>query len=278
MTPAASLRLSSPFGVARVDPFGAQVLSWVPQGHKPVLWASSVPRLDGRPLRGGIPVCLPWFGSPAFTAADVHDVQYSHGFARLATWEVRDTSPERVLFSLSHTPTQHEGVFPYCFTAHLEAQVSDHALTLSLHMRNDDDHPFTFEEALHTYVAVSDIRTVTLTGLEGQSYVDTSDGLTHLHDAPLHFTGPTDRIYHSSGPLSLTDPSWDRKVTITTDGGGSTIVWTPWSQGASALSDMETEDWPRFVCIESGNVRTHAPTVFPGDTHVLSVSLDAHTL
>ena len=70
---------------------GGQVLSYVPTpGAQDVLWLSPVARIvPGKSIRGGIPVCWPWFGPHAADGA-----LPAHGFVRTAMWSISETGAD----------------------------------------------------------------------------------------------------------------------------------------------------------------------------------------
>jgi glucose-6-phosphate 1-epimerase len=272
--------LAGPGSSGTVTPFGAQVMSWAPDGEAPVLWMSPRAVLDGSvPVRGGIPVCLPWFGTGPGGA-----MRPSHGFARTTRWRMLDAedAPESPglasrSFRLDHAPVGEDvsaGLFPHRFHALLRVSVTDE-LVLSLTVVNDDDHAVRIEEALHTYFAVGDVKDVTIDGLEGSDYLDAvrDDGRRRTQVGELALVGPTDRIYRSAAALVLHDPRRRRAITIDKDSSASTIVWNPWAEGAAELSDLGPHDWQDFVCVEVGNVRDDAVSLSPGEEHTLILIL-----
>jgi len=276
--------LAGPGSSGTVTPFGAQVLSWAPEGESPVLWVSPQALLSGSaPVRGGIPVCLPWFGNgPDAT------LRPRHGFARTTRWRPLDddeTPGEPGLvarsFRLDHAPDRSGSAdpFPYRFHATLRISVGDD-LVLALTLVNDDDHPIRVEEALHAYLAVGDVKDVTINGLEGASYLDQvrGDGRWRTQVGELALIGPTDRIYRSDAGLVLHDPRRRRAITLDKAGSADTIVWNPWAEGASAIPDLDAQDWQDFVCLEAGNVRDQAVALTPGQTHTLVLVLHVEAM
>ena len=290
--------LAAPGSSGTITPFGAQVMSWSPEEESPVLWVSRHAVLDGSaPVRGGIPICLPWFG----TGID-GSRRPAHGFARTARWtrlDGGDSSPDApvssVAFRLDHDAvdaTRAEltepvppsslsagthapsSPFPHRFHAVVRVALTDD-LVISLTVTNDDDHPITVENALHTYLAVGDVKDVTIEGLEGTDYLDVSrgDGKWRTQVGELALVAPTDRIYRSASPLVLRDPRLRRAVTIDKDGSASTIVWNPWAEAAGGLADIGAHDWQEFVCVEVGNVRDDALHLAPGESQDLVLVL-----
>lgn len=261
-----------------ITPFGAQLLSWNLNDGHPVIWLSPQALTDGTaPIRGGIPLCFPWFGSARTSSADVHSPEQApdHGFARTQEWkvlnEITDDDATYIVLQLHHHRDDSDGYFPHELLATLTVSADD-VLALQLEITNKDDHPFTFEEAFHSYFAVGDVKDVTIEGLNGARYLDKARGNKwRTQRGDLSLVGPTDSIYSSQSNLTLSDPRWIRRISVETQGSHSTIVWNPWVTGASRISDMAPQDWQDFVCVEIGNVGEHAVRLEPGQSHSLEL-------
>ena len=60
------VQVTTPLASGEIYLHGAQVTSWVPAGQGEVLFVSAASRWEtGRAIRGGIPICFPWFGNKA---------------------------------------------------------------------------------------------------------------------------------------------------------------------------------------------------------------------
>ena len=79
--------------------------------------------------------------------------------------------------------------------------------------------------------------------------------------------------YHSAEPVTVTDPGHRRAIHIDKRNAPSTIVWNPWSTYSAPLPDMADDEFPTMVCVESGAVREHAPTIEPGASWSMQVTL-----
>ncbi|WP_258727019.1 D-hexose-6-phosphate mutarotase [Cellulomonas sp. NS3] len=274
----ACVRVETPHATAEVYLHGAHVTAWQPSGQEPVLWTSAASRFEaGAPIRGGVPICFPWFGAhPA--AADAP----AHGWARTTAWELRgaaeDASGDVTLeLGLADSDATRASAWPHRFAATYRVTVGG-TLRLELAVTNHDDAPVTLTDALHTYLAVGDVRGVTVEGLEGASYVDkapASGGPVDARqgDEPVRFTAETDRVYASGATVRVVDPALDRTVTVAKDGSGSTVVWNPWVGKARAMADLGDDEWPGMVCVEAANVGAAAVHLAPGATHRLVQSL-----
>ncbi|WP_175954926.1 D-hexose-6-phosphate mutarotase [Schaalia sp. Marseille-Q2122] len=274
--------------------FGAQVLSWRPQDADEVLWVSPLASLHTpSPIRGGIPICLPWFGQPARSAAIDTQQAPSHGFARNLEWEtVQGTGEETLRYRLTHTPSasgqleattrgktsaEHWALYPHSFEAELSLRAQQ-TLELSLTVTNTDDHSFVFENAFHTYFRVSDVRSVHLEGLAGEPFFDGLVGFTPgICEPRMIFIGPTDRVVTCNAPVTLHDPGFSRTIRIETQGFGSRIVWTPWEEGTRSMADIPNEEWTNFLCVEAGNAFGTERRIEAGQTleMVMKVSVES---
>lgn len=264
---------SCPTGTAQIYDHGAHVVAWQPAGAEPVLWLSARSQFEeGAAIRGGIPVCFPWFGPGRSGEANP-----PHGFARLVPWHFLGASEAgaEVIASYELGSAEVESAqFPYEFVARLDVGVGAN-LRLSLTLTNTGDVDFSYEEALHTYLAVGDSREVVIDGLDGATYLDKGPGggPGRRQDGPVRFVGETDRVYHSTAEVRLTDPVLERTLTVTKSGSANTVVWNPWVTKSAAMSDFGDDEWTGMACIEAGNVLADAVSLSPGESHTLTYLL-----
>ncbi len=258
---------------ARIALQGAQVLDWVPTGEKPVLWVSpGAIYTAGKSVRGGVPVCWPWFGPHATEAGSP-----AHGFARTQRWEMvqaqqlPDGSTMLSLRLLQDANTRL--LWPHDAELLLRVNVG-RRLQIDLLTRNTGDEAFTVTQALHTYFAVSDVREVSLRGLEDVVYIDkVADGARRVQSGPVTFSAETDRIYlDHSGECVIHDPGLQRRIVIRREGSRSTVVWNPWTEKSVAMADMGEGAYRGMLCVEAANVAEDAVVVEPGGEHRLQVS------
>ncbi len=239
--------VSSGKGSATVHLQGANVTSWIPAGQDPVLWLSPDSGfVPGTPIRGGIPLCLPWFSK-----GPDGDREPMHGTARLARWEL------------------HLGLTQPGWEASLAVTVGE-ALALELTTRNTGEADLTVEEALHTYFAVKDVSGIEIRGLEGAGYFDKVIGAPASQEGPLVLTDRTDRVYDSTGPVEIVDPGFGRTIAITKRSSANTVVWNPWDETVKGLADVPDDAWPGFVCVETANVGANASVLAPGESHLIA--------
>ena len=253
---------------------GAQVAAWQPAKQSAVIWMSDkAVYANGKALRGGIPICFPWFGPH-----HEHKEYPQHGFARTKEFaycgaRLAESGSVELLFSLGND-AQTEAVFPYAFEAQLRVSFGL-ALGLAFEVRNRDTRSFQFEEALHSYFTVADVRHAAILGLQGASYVDKVRGMAQFTEraAELHLSGETDRVYESSASCTIRDPDAQRALLIEKADSGATVVWNPWSEKAAQMADFEAEAWPRMLCVESANVGKSQVVLAPGASHILRVEV-----
>lgn len=266
------LAITTPAAKAMVYMQGAHLASWQPTGEAPVLFLSRKSDLvPSKPIRGGVPIAFPWFaarhdGSPG----------PSHGFARIQPWTLAFAALAggdlHLTFTLAPTQMSRNLGFDRFRLAY---QVTiGHTLTMQLTVVNDADGPLVFEEALHTYFEVADVHETTISGLEEVTYLDKTDELkSKMQHGPVILTGPTDRMYeNTSSACVLHDTAGNRRITVDKSGSNTTVVWNPWHEGASRLTDMEASEWHEFLCCETVNAATNSVTLAPGASH----SMQAH--
>lgn len=261
------LLIDAPAGAAEIYLHGATLTSWVPRGGSEVIFTSRQAVFDGSTaIRGGIPLCLPEFG-----VGINGDAVPKHGWARIAPWQLRmvastDDGGVRALLSVSRDH----------LTALYEVEVGE-TLRLGLSLRNDGNAPRTVEAAAHTYLSVHDVTASLISGLAGASYSDNlarSPQEAHrVQDGDVRISSPVDRIYDSAEPITVTDPGHERTIHVDKRNAPSTIVWNPWSTYSAPLPDMADDEFPTMVCVESGAVREHAPTIEPGASWSMQVIL-----
>lgn len=251
---------------------GAHVTHFQPLGAEPVIFMSGRSHFEaGKAIRGGVPICFPWFGPRAG-----HPESPMHGFARTRAWLLESVqgSAERgvsvVLRLASDESTR--ALWPYDFVARYVVEIGAH-LAMTLEVENPSTAPFEFESALHTYFAVSDVREVSVTGLENATYLDKTDAFARkqLGSEPLRFTAETDRVFPGTTTTCVIhDPGLDRRIVIKKSGSATTVVWNPWIAKAAAMADFGDDEWPRMLCIETANTGEDAITLAPGAKHALT--------
>jgi D-hexose-6-phosphate mutarotase len=235
---------------------------------------------DGRPIRGGVPVCWPWFG-PHSSAPDLP----SHGLARTRAWNVesieqRSDGRIAVTFLLT-SDEQTRQLWPYSFELRYDVVVGE-TLELTLRTRNPGKSQLTLSEALHSYFRVADVQRTYVEGLEHTRYIDKVDaasGLKEQGDEPIAFEGEVDRPYlDTPSAVTLVDPELARRIIVRKRNSRSTVVWNPHIDKAARMEDFADDEWPTMVCLETANVHDNAVTVDPGQSHEMTAEISVAEL
>lgn len=266
--------IHTPQAFASVALQGAQVLSWQPAGQQPVIWVSKAAVFEaGKPVRGGVPVCWPWFGAKPGQAM--------HGFVRTRMWQVRgaalDAHGQVVLRLGTHDDAATRAVWDHAFDLELVVTVGT-TLSMALVTRNTGDAPMTITQALHTYFGTADITQTTVQGLDGGSYLDKVQNFAVCQQSgDVQFTGETDRIYtDTTADCLIKDGAGGRTIRIAKQGSASTVVWNPWSEKEKTMADMAAGEYQQMLCVETCNAGPDVLTLAAGETHTLvaQISLD----
>ena len=268
---------------------GAQVLGYRQGDAPPIIWLSEEAEFrQGQSVRGGVPVCWPWFGelarNPQAVQAGYGGAQPApfHGLVRALPWQLREQRSEGGIAILElHCPQalgQLPG-WPQRVELTLQVRLADD-LQLTLSSRNAGDQAVCISQALHSYFAISDIRQVRVEGLAGCPYIDTLQNWEERRQqGDLQFAGETDRIYQQlPARLALVDPLWQRRIELQTRGSSSAVLWNPWIDKAQRLSAFADDAWQRMLCIETANVLGDVRCLQPGEQQTLAVSIRARAL
>lgn len=268
---------------------GAQVVSYRRHGDQPLIWLNDQAIFKpGTPIRGGVPVCWPWFGNlsknPNAVQAmrQAEDAAPAHGLVRAMNWVLEGIesghSPLRVTFSLPQANGQLPG-WPHQAELRLAIELGDD-LSIDLTTRNLGQQPITLSQALHTYFAVSDVRQISVDEVASLEYIETLENWeTRTQEGALEVAGETDRIYLDTPKrLAINDHEWKRRVLIDTHGSASAVIWNPWIERAAAFVDMANDGWQHMFCIETANVLGDVVTLAPGASHSLGYRLSTEAL
>lgn len=272
-----ALRLRASGSVALVYLHGAHVAAFSTAEHGELLWTSArALYAAGKAIRGGVPICFPWFGGHP-TRTDLP----AHGFARTTsfTFEGSEERGDSVVAELSLVSTpETQGVYPHELRARMQVSVG-RELKLSFEVENTGQSPLSYEVALHTYLGVSDVRQIEITGLAGASYDDKVSGQHGLvqGDAPLRFVGETDRVYSSTARVVVSDPQRQRRLIVDKTASGTTVVWNPWTDKAQRMSDFGDDEWPGMVCVEAANAGAHRIQLPAAARHTTMTIISAET-
>lgn len=275
------LEIDNQFATAKIALQGGHVMHWQPKTEKfPVLWLSDYARyVKGRSIRGGVPICWPWFG-----AHPTDSTLCPHGFARVIPWEIIDadstyTGATRIALQMQQTPeAKRQLSYPYNLTLMLTI---GRRLRIELATTNLAEHPFVIGEAFHTYLNISDIEKIKVTGLQECVYADKMRKYErHVENGYLKFNGEFDRMFlnHTSDCV-IHDAGYNRLIRVSKSGSNSTVVWTPGAEKAHAMGDMgDGDEWRKMICVETTNAMENSVVINPTRTHLLTAEYNVEAL
>ena len=260
---------------------GAHLMTWQPKSQTlPVVWLSRDAKLAaGKSIRGGAPVCWPWFG------AHGSDANFpGHGYARTVPWRVVESGSEpdgatRLTLRLVENDKT-RAQWPHASQLDLTVIVGE-TLRMELTTENTGTTDFVIGEALHTYFRIGDIGAVRVQGLEGCAYWDKVGGSALRKQAgPIAFSGETDRVYiNTATACAIEDDRLKRRIRIAKSGSLSTVVWTPWTEKANKMGDLGQPDgWREMVCVESANAMENVVKIAAGTRHSMIVEYRAESV
>ena len=270
---------TAPGDVLSFTTHGAHITSWKPhtEEHDVLYLSEKAVYRNDKAIRGGIPVCWPWFGP-------VHNPQ--HGYARISEWnedriEFIDNTKTKAHICLSLEVNKEVDSKTFHLKGVMDITFSGNELTQSLrtiNLSNNSDAEIT--DALHTYYSIGDISKISIAGLENVPFYDkvnidksNPDKITSPLGQPLRFVGAYDRDYYpTKGEIIIHDEARKRAIKIDRNGSNSVVVWNV-HEGAKSLSDMGDEDYKIYVCVEAANIRGDTVTLKPGQEHTLSFTV-----
>jgi glucose-6-phosphate 1-epimerase len=266
------IRISTPAADGNLYLQGAHLANWTPRGERPVLFLSPKSLFAaGKAIRGGVPIIFPWFGARSDGKPGP-----AHGFARTSEWTVESTKQREdgrveITLALSDNDATRK-FFDAAFRLRFRVTIGSE-LEMELETSNEGNAPFTFEEALHTYLAVGDVQRAAVFGLEHTTFIDKTDGFKRKkqESEPMRLSKETDQVHLCARAIcTVWDPVWDRRITIEKSGSGSTVIWNPWIEKTKGMSDMEADGWQHMLCVETANAADNAVLLAPGASHKLS--------
>lgn len=263
--------ITTPHATAAITPYGAQLLSYTfaSNPHDLLFLNEKAIFKEGTPIRGGVPICWPWFGP------DPQNLGRSdHGLARTRMWNIisSDLLSDQecsITFELTDTPDTY-ALWPHRFRLILTLNVG-RALTMELTTRNLGDTPMELTQALHTYFAVGNIAQTTITGLEGFTYSDKTDrGDEKREESAISIESETDRVYSTDGgDIIIKDESFNRNIRIACEGSKTAVVWNPWIRVCEQKADLSSEDYKKILCVETANAGDEIIVINPHQSHTI---------
>jgi glucose-6-phosphate 1-epimerase len=257
---------------ATISTYSGQVLSYRPKDRQEdLLFVSDKAYYeDGKAIKGGIPVCWPWFG-----ADPENQGRPAHGFVRNRQWQVTGSESlangaTKIVMSVTDTDAT-RALWPHSFRLNIEITVGD-SLRVELVTHNSGKDSMIISQALHTYFRVGDIGKASVLGLDGKQYIDkANDASRKTQSGPLTISGEVDRIYTGiTGDLSIDDAALGRKIVIAASGCSTAVVWNPWVEIAAAMADLADDDYQRMLCVETANAGPETVEIAAGDVYRLA--------
>ena len=256
---------------AKVALQGGHLFHYQQRGKTPLLWLSEKSLFEtGKAIRGGVPLCWPWFGKHPTDAG-----LPQHGFARTSLFELvesnePDENTTEIILSFESSDRT-LSLWPYQFKLLVHITIG-RTLTVALTSRNCDTKPFTISSALHSYFAVSHINDVSVQGLEETEYLDALTGETKIQKGIIRISEEVDRVYQkTANTLLLLDGA--RTIWIVAEGSSSAVVWNPWKEKSMRMIDMQDDGYTTMLCIETANALGDARNLVPREEHTLKVTL-----
>lgn len=267
------VEVKNSLGKAMISLMGAHVLSYQKAGSEDILWVSEKSYMEyGKPIRGGIPVCWPWFGPHPDSARKLP----SHGLARISVWEVKEKSEcpdgsSKLVLTLpgSRLPDEFAAL-----DAELEIIVGS-TLKMNLKTTNNGEKDFSLTQALHTYFNVEDCTKLHVEGLDNTAYIDKVDGgAEKMQNGDVRIGEEVDRIYmDTTADCTLVDEISNRKVEISKKGSTSTVVWNPWIKKSIAMPDFGDDEYHTMICVETVNAGKDVIVLKKGESHTLAMEI-----
>ena len=271
-----ALTLSHTHCQASISLYGGQVLSFQPTGYQNLLWLSEEARYQtGQAIRGGIPICWPWFGiNPK---QDPANPSIKHGFARQLLWHVESIEADDVgvtIVLMLEDENQHQ-LWPSAFKLRQTLFFGEKLMqSLAISNLTDDTVQCTF--AFHNYFRVSDSSKVNIDTLTGVPYLDKVTGNSAKQVNPLRFVHEIDREYQTSKTMSLVDRHWQHAIDVISDNFQQWVVWNPGAELASNMVDIHKHGEKQFVCLESAS--TQWQNIPAGETVICSQQIKVRAL
>jgi len=267
------IEISNNQAEAKIALQGAHIFHYQAKNKPALLWLSETSFFkEGKAIRGGIPICFPWFG-PHKTDSSLPQ----HGFARTALWKVVleeeiDVDTTRIQLQLTSTKESLE-LWEHKFDIRLDIVVSSE-LHLKFIVTNTDTKPFEFTSALHSYFNISNIKNVWVDGLEESSYIDSLNDTRNIQKGKLEIDKEVDRIYfNASQTIQLHDKT--QTIILKQKGSNSLVVWNPWIEKAKSMIDMPDDGYINMLCLETGNIGEDSKQLYPKASHTLEVLINS---
>ncbi|MGB1199018.1 MAG: D-hexose-6-phosphate mutarotase, partial [Thalassotalea sp.] len=234
---------------ASVSLYGGQVLTWQVNDQQPVFWLSKASLYEqGKAIRGGIPLCWPWFGA--------YKDGGNHGFARQIQWQLVESqiTEDNVTLVLTASGSELSPLWPSAFKL-TQTLIFSTYFQQQLTITNLSDQSVEYSNALHSYFRVSDPNKVHIPTLTECYFDDKMSLLSEQKDEIAHCMGPIDRIYHSNGVQQIKDKGWQRIIEIESSNCQQWVLWNPGKAIAETMADVHSGGESEYVCLEAANTQ-----------------------
>jgi len=285
------IKVANKHAEALISIYGAQVLSFkqkpgnAGESHELLFLSEKAFFEEGKAIKGGIPICWPWFGQAPEATMDKSSVKNpkeknrpAHGFARNVLWELVETASNnadgtQVVLALQDSKNSRK-LWPHAFNLSLTINIGK-TLKLSLKTTNTGAQAFSITQALHSYFSVSDIAKVRVVGLDKAQYLDATfagkkqDWPIVVQSGDITFDKEVDRIYTQAPALSLIDDGRSQSLKIRSSNSNTTVIWNPWVDLSANSVDLSDDAYKQFVCIETANAAEGVIEILPGESFAL---------
>lgn len=268
------IKVDNEFASATITTHGASILSFKPKGAEDLLWVSPTAVYNGeKPIRGGIPICWPWFGGAKEEGLP------AHGFVRNAVWHLdhvakMESGVTEVVLTIDSSEETRK-VWPHNFHLELRIEVGE-KLAVSLTTTNKNDYDIEITEALHTYFNIKDATGLSISGLENSTQYDTlqTPHAVSKQTGTITLNPPMDSVFvNQTTDITIQDSGNNRNILIEKQQASSTVVWNPGPEIVQGFADIPDQAWSDFVCVEAGNVFENAVVIPAGEKHALRMML-----
>lgn len=262
------ITIANKYADAEICLYGAHVTSFTPHNRMDLLWMSPESHFEiGTPIRGGIPICFPWFG-PHKTDPE----KPQHGFGRLMYWDVSETASlpngETLIKLKLCSSEETKAYWPHDFCAELSITVGQ-KLTVSLKVDNTSSENIEYSCALHSYFTLSAIENITIDGLQNAKYHSQLESGDFVQEAPELTVekAETRHYYETESTCVINDPIFRRRIAVEKSGSQNTTVWNPWEEATLKIGDIPDDGYQTFICVETVNAFDGAVQLKPGESH-----------
>jgi glucose-6-phosphate 1-epimerase len=259
------IEVASPLCDAKIFLQGAQLTQFTPKDQKPLIWVSAdEDYIAGKSIRGGIPICWPWFG-----VSDKQDWPI-HGVARTQLWRAEEVNEkdDYIEVSLSLPMLQvNKEYWPHETSLKVVFKLSK-TLNVSLINTNLSKNEISFTQALHTYLPTPNIKTTQVDGLQGSQYIEFGAG-PFDQNGIVNFARETDMVYNNA-PLVQKIKTDDGIMNVARENSTSCVLWNPWIDKAQRLSNFQDDEYNKMLCLEAANVKQDTVKLAPGESHTLA--------